>query len=179
MKVWHIQSRSGRGGKFYFSETAYLKATYKNDARKVFVFEMVDGGIESGKYSESLFLKRERDDQLSTVLGEATDFTVNINNFRTLFEKICPDKKSFYTTKSELSKAFKIINDKKTFSTFVSNHHIKMYLLFTVSDSVEWYESLLKCHGFQFLPEDKRAPISEERMKNFLEAKSKIKKKKR
>lgn len=178
MKVWHIQSRSGRGGKFYFSETAYLKATHKNDARKVFVFEMIDGGIESGKYSEALFLKRERDDQLSTVLGEATDFTVNINNFRALFEKICPEQKSFYTTKSELLKAFKIINDKKTFSTFVSNHRIKMYLLYTVSDSVEWYEALLKCHGFQSLPVDRRVPISEERMKNFLEAKSRNKKKK-
>ena len=179
MKVWHIQSRGGRGGKFYFSETAYLKATYKNDTRKVFVFEMIDGGIESGKYSEALFLKRERDDQLSTVLGEASDFTVNMNNLRVMFEKMCPEVKSFYTTKSELVKSFKIINDKKTFSTFVSNHRIKMYLLYSVSDSVEWYETLLKCHAFQYLTVDKRVPISEERMKNFLEAKSNTKKKKK
>lgn len=178
MKVWHIQNRGGRGGKFYFSETAYLKATYKNDTRKVFVFEMVDGGIESGEYSEALYLKRERDDQLSTVLGEASDFTVNMNNLRTMFEKVCPEVESFYTTKSEMMKSFKIINDKKTFSTFVSNHRIKMYLLYSVSDTVEWYETLLKCHGFQSLPVDRRVPISDKRMKNFLDAKSKNKKKK-
>ena len=179
MKVWHIQSRGGRGGKFYFSEASYLKATYKNDTRKVFVFEMIDGGIESGKYSEGIYLKRERDDQLSTVLGEASDFTINLNNFRETFEKLCPEKTAFYTTKHELSKSFKITNDKKTFSTFVSNPRVKKYLLLVVSDTVEWYESVLKCHAFQSLPDDKRLPISEERLNNFMKAKNSLRKRKK
>lgn len=177
MKVWFIQSRGGRGGKFYFNETAYLRATYKDDPRKVFILEMTGGGIPSGQYAEALFLERERENQLSTILGEADNFTVNFAELKTLFEKICPEKTSgFYTSKGEVLKSFKIINDKKTFSTYVSNPRIKKFLLFMVSDSVEWYKSLLKCHAFQSLPGDKRVPISEDRLKNFMEAKNSLRK---
>ena len=101
MKVWFIQSRGGRGGKFYFNETSYLRATYKDDPRKVFILEMTGGGIPSGQYAESLFLERERENQLSTILGEADNFTINFSELKSIFENVCPEKTSgFYTSKS-------------------------------------------------------------------------------
>ena len=181
MKVWFIQSRSGRGGKFYFNETAYLRATYKDDPRKVFILEMTDGNMPSGQYSEALLLKRERDEQLSSILGEADKFTVNFSELKSIFEKICPDDRNgaFYTSKSEILKGLKIISEKKVFSTYITNPRIKKFLLLYVSDSVEWYQALLKCHAFQSLPSDRRTTISEERLKNFTEAKESLRKKKK
>jgi hypothetical protein len=175
MKVWYIQNRSGKSGKFYFSEIAYLRATHKNDTRKVFVLEMCDGGISSGQFSESILLKRERDEQISSILGEADDFTMNFSKLKNLFEKICPDIKVRYITKSDILKEFKIISTKKAFSNYATSWNIKNILLFHVSDTVEWYEALLRCHKFQTLPKDGKLPISEARMNNFLEAKKLLK----
>jgi hypothetical protein len=182
MKVWFIQSRSGRGGKFFFNETAYLRATHKDDTRKVFILETTGGNMPSGQYSEALISQRERDNQLSNILGESDNFTLNFSALKELFEKICPggrDNVAFYTSKSEVSKSFKIISEKKVFSTYVTNSRIKKFLLLHVSDSVEWYQALLRCHAFQSLPSDRRTTISEQRLKNFVEAKESLRKKKK
>lgn len=181
MKVWFIQSRSGRGGKFFFNETAYLRATHKDDTRKVFILETTGGNIPSGQYSEALISQRERDNQLSNILGESDNFTLNFSALKELFERICPDGRdsgAFYTSKSEVLKSFKIISEKKVFSTYITNSRIKKFLLLYVSDSVEWYQALLRCHAFQSLPSDRRVAISEQRLKNFMEAKESLRKRK-
>lgn len=176
MKVWYLQNRSGRSGKFFFSESAYLKATHQEDKRKIFIFEMIDGGIESGNYSQSLFLNRERENQLSSIFNELDEFTVNYSKLKQMFEELCPEIKSFYTNKSEISKNFKIINDKKSFKSYISQPRIKKYLLLQVSDSIEWYEQLLKCHNFKSLPLEK---LNSVKINNFEIAKQNVKKMKR
>jgi hypothetical protein len=182
MKVWFLQNRSGKSGKFFFTETAYLKATSARDTRKVFVFEMCDGGIPSNQYSEALFLEKERENQISTILGEASDFIVNFTNLKSLFEKLCTDTKAtsstFYQSKDSILKSFKIINDKKSFSQYMTNYSVKYFLLYKVSTSVEWYQALLKCHLFRDLPVRKGLIITDEISKNFQEAKDSLRKKK-
>ena len=177
MKVWYLQNHSGRTGKFFFSESAYLKATNSRDTRKVFILEMIDGGVPSNEFSQALFLNRERENQLSTIFGEVDEFTKNFSEFKKIFEELCPDTTAFWTSKKELSKNLKIINDKKSFKSYVSQLRVKKFLLLHVSDSVEWFESILKCHGFQSLPVDK-IPHKDIRVKNFFKAKENIKKSK-
>ncbi len=177
MKVWYLQNHSGRTGKFFFTESAYLKSTNSRDTRRVFVLEMVDGGIPSNEFSQSLFLNRERETQLSSIFGELDEFTKNYTEFKRLFEELSPDTTNYWLSKKELLKNFKIINDKKAFKSYVSQPRVKKFLLLHVSESVEWFESVLRCHAFQSLPED-RLPIKDSRKSNFWKAKENIKKSK-
>jgi hypothetical protein len=61
--------------------------------------------------------------------------------------------------------------------------HNRSYLLFEVSDSVEWYQTLLKCHNFVSIPtkhwnRTTGSSVTEQRrIDNFKEAKESMKKK--
>jgi hypothetical protein len=179
MKIWYLQNRRGRGGKVYTSEMAYLKATYPGDNRKLFILESNGESVISGEYLQSTITQRDRDQQLSSILGDS-GFISDFYELKILFENICPEKQyQFYTSKDEVSKALNLINDKKSFSTFVSNPRVRRFLLLSVSDSVEWYKALLKCHAFQSIPNDRRIVVSEQRLKNFMEAKMALRKKKK
>jgi len=178
MKVWFLKSKWGKGGKFFFTEQSYLKATAKTDKRQLFILEMTEGGMESGAYMEALLLSRERENQLSTILGESDKFIPNYLEFKKLFEQLCPDETKGWVSKKDALRALQIINDKKSFSNYVSQPRVRKFFLYNVSDSVEWYSALLKCHNFKSIETTLKNVVSEQRIKNFEEAKLSLKKKK-
>jgi hypothetical protein len=187
MKVWYLKNRYGRGGKFFTSEKAYLTATHKDDTRLLHILEVSSiNGIKSGDYYTSLLLERERDEQLSLILDESDNFTRNFAILKRKFEELCPsdDKttyRSYYTTSSDMGKMLKMVNEKKDFSSIASQNQYKRFLLHAMPPSVEWFESLLKCHNFKELSDvyqmvggNRRLVVTDERKENFLKAKENL-----
>ena len=143
-RVYYIKNR--RSGKFYQTEKAFLEAMGPDDKRVVIVYEECDRGI-SGEMFDSVVKGKERDDQLKIVLGEANKYEEDIYKFREMFIEICPN----VIEKSSIIRHLKLNGlNKSSFSSMASKY--KNFLLFEISDSVEWYSVLLKCHNFIKLP---------------------------
>jgi len=182
MKVWYLKSRNGRSGRFFTTEKSYLSSTNKEDNRLLYVLDVSNiNGVKSGDYYSNLLLERERDEQLSIILDEGDNFTKNFALFKRKFEEIAPSDsdpinfKTYYITKSKISRILKTVNEKKDFSNMVSMDIHKIYLLYAMPPTVEWFETILRCHNFQALPDTKRFTASEERKENFLKAKENLK----
>ena len=175
-KIWHVKGRYG-GGKWFKTEKAFLSNVREDDTRDVFVYQLIDSGI-AGEVKRSTITERDRDDQLKNILGEAGKYEEAISNFRAKFEEIAEDTQS----KRYIISTLKIIGlNKKEFSNMASD--IRNYLLFEVSDSVEWYQTLLRCHNFVSIPVNfykrgtGRIETEQTRIDNFKEAKESLKKK--
>lgn len=71
--------------------------------------------------------------------------------------------------------------NKKDFSNMATGS--KDYLLFEVSDTLEWYQTLLRCHNFVSIPKyyykrgKGKLETEQTRLDNFKEAKESLKKK--
>ena len=180
MKVWYLKNRYGRGGKFFTSEKSYLNATHKDDTRLLHILEVSSiNGIKSGDYYTSLLLERERDEQLSLILDDGDNFTRNFAMLKRKFEELCPSDynttyRSYYTTSSDIIKMLKMVNEKKDFSSIASQNRYKRFLLHAMSPSVEWFETILKCHNFKELSDNRRLVVTDERKENFLKAKENL-----
>jgi hypothetical protein len=175
-KIWYVKGRYG-GGKWFKTEKAFLSNVREDDTREVFVYQLLDSGI-AGEVKKSTITERDRDDQLKNILGEAGKYEEAILNFRAKFEEIAEDTQS----KRYIISTLKIIGlNKKEFSNMASG--IRNYLLFEVSDSVEWYQTLLRCHNFVSIPVNYykrgtgRIETEQTRIDNFKEAKESLKKK--
>jgi hypothetical protein len=175
-KIWYVKGRYG-GGKWFKTEKAFLSNVREDDTREVFVYQLLDSGI-AGEVKRSTITERDRDDQLKNILGEAGKYEEAILNFRAKFEEIAEDTQS----KRYIISTLKIIGlNKKEFSNMASG--IRNYLLFEVSDSVEWYQTLLRCHNFVSIPVNYykrgtgRIETEQTRIDNFKEAKESLKKK--
>ena len=144
-KIWYVKGRYG-SGKWFKTEKAFLSHVREDDTREVFVYQLIDSGI-AGEVKRSTITERDRDDQLKNILGEADKYEEAISNFRAKFEEIAEDTQS----KRYIISTLKIIGlNKKEFSNMASGS--RNYLLFEVSDSVEWYQTLLRCHNFVSIP---------------------------
>ena len=175
-KIWYVKGRYG-GGKWFKTEKAFLSNVREDDTREVFVYQLLDSGI-AGEVKRSTITERDRDDQLKNILGEAGKYEEAILNFRAKFEEIAEDTQS----KRYIISTLKIIGlNKKEFSNMASGS--RNYLLFEVSDSVEWYQTLLRCHNFVSIPVNYykrgtgRIETEQTRIDNFKEAKESLKKK--
>ena len=180
-KVWYIKRKYG-SGKLYKTEKAFLAAVRReDDPREVIVYEMVDSGI-AGEMAKSTLMKRDRENQLKIVLGESSKYEEAISAFKKAFEETAPESESKEVVLREMSL---IGLDKKNFSKLATSY--KTYLLFGVSDTVEWYQTLLKCHNFVTIPNTyykrgkgtaARLPTDPKTLENFALAKESLKKKK-
>lgn len=175
-KIWHVKGRYG-SGKWFKTEKAFLSHVREDDTREVFVYQLIDSGI-AGEVKRSTITERDRDNQLKTILGEADKYEEAISNFRAKFEEIATESRS----KTHILSQLKIIGlNKKDFSNMASNS--RNYLLFEVSDTLEWYQTLLRCHNFVSIPTNHysigtgRLETEQTRIDNFKEAKESLKKK--
>ena len=175
-KIWHVKGRYG-SGKWFKTEKAFLSNVREDDTREVFVYQLIESGI-AGEVKRSTITERDRDDQLKNILGEAGKYEEAISNFRAKFEEIAEDTQG----KRYIMSTLKIIGlNKKEFSNMASGS--RNYLLFEVSDSVEWYQTLLRCHNFVSIPVNfykrgtGRIETEQTRIDNFKEAKESLKKK--
>jgi hypothetical protein len=146
-KIYYVIDKSG-GGKFYRTEKQFFLSIRKDDKRKVIIYEECGDGI-AGEILESTITQNERDSQLKVVLNEATEEEVSIYK---LMEMIEETPQLVDWMKSSLIKSLKLIGlNKKEFSKLALN--FKNFLLFEISDSVEWYQILLKCNNYTKLPD--------------------------
>lgn len=162
-KIWLVKSKYGKKAKVYNSERTFLAAISSDDKRKVFIFEESEMGI-AGEMYNSLVKGKERDDQLKVVLGEVDKYEEAIYSFKEMFIKMAPE----INEKKHILHRLKLTGlNKKEFSTMASNHHFKEFLLFGISDSVEWYQTLLRCHNFTKLPESYVAIVQVEKVNRW------------
>ncbi len=176
-KIWYLKSRWGSGGKVFRTEKAFLSAVREDDDRQVFIFKVEESG-KAGEMKRNILTSRERNDQLKTILGEADKYEEAIMSFKAKFSEIAKDSND----KRRIEYQLKIIGlNKKDFSQLATSY--KNYLLFEISDSVEWYQTLLKCHNFVSLPASHyvrgvgRTATEEARIETFRAAKESLKKK--
>jgi len=176
-KIWHVKGRYG-SGKWFKTEKAFLSNVREDDTREVFVYQLLDSGI-AGEVKKRTITERDRDNQLKTILGEADKYEEAISNFRAKFEEIAEEDTQ---GKRYILSTLKIIGlNKKEFSNMATGS--RNYLLFEVSDSVEWYQTLLRCHNFMSIPPSYykrgtgRIETEQTRIDNFKEAKESLKKK--
>lgn len=175
-KIWYVKGRYG-SGKWFKTEKTFLSNVREDDTREVFVYQLLDSGI-AGEVKRRTITERDRDNQLKTILGEADKYEEAIANFRAKFEEIATDTQG----KRYILSNLKIIGlNKKDFSNMATSS--KDYLLFEVSDTVEWYQTLLRCHNFVSIPTKYysrgvgRLETEQSRIDNFKEAKESLKKK--
>jgi hypothetical protein len=176
-KIWYVKGRYG-SGKWFKTEKAFLSHVREDDTREVFVYQLIDSGI-AGDLKKRTITERDRDNQLKNILGEANKYEEAIANFRAKFEEIAPEETQ---GKRYVLSNLKIIGlDKKEFSNMATG--VKNYLLFEVSDTVEWYQTLLRCHNFVSIPTNYygrgtgRIETEQTKIDNFKAAKESLKKK--
>lgn len=92
----------------------------------------------------------QRDSAINTVLGD--DFSQKAQTVITMFEKLakrCEWDKTAFTDRGKRTydKLTTCPRTKKDFGKVVSQN--SEYLLYNVSDSVEWYSALLEVYGFK------------------------------
>ena len=96
----------------------------------------------------------QRDSAINTVLGD--EFSEKAQRVITLFEKYatrCTRNQSLFTPRGKVvfDKLTTCPRTKSDFSKVVKSN--SEYLLYNVSDSVEWYQALLEVYGFRKLYE--------------------------
>lgn len=181
-KIWYIKNRWDIGGKVYRSEKEFLSAVRgEKDERQVFVYTLAETG-KAGELKTSIISSRDRNDHLRCILGEADKYEEAISGLRTLHSLLAKDSPE----KRHIEERMSIIGlNKKEFSRMATS--LKIYFLFGVSDSVEWYLALLKCHNFATIPNTyykrakgtaARVPTDPKMLENFRLAKESLKKKK-
>ena len=175
-KIWYVKGRYG-SGKWFKTEKTFLSNVREDDSREVFIYQLLDSGV-AGEVKRRTITERDRDNQLKTILGEADKYEEAISNFRAKFEEIATESRS----KAHILSQLKIIGlNKKDFSNMATNS--RNYLLFEVSDTLEWYQTLLRCHNFVSIPTNYygrgtgRLQTEQTRIDNFKEAKESLKKK--
>ena len=165
-RVFFLKKRWG-GGKFFKNEKALFKAINENTNEELFIFNF-ESSIKASDFFKSSIKERDRDTQLKVVLGEADKYEEAILNFRIMFEEIAPDSRQ----KKNILELLRLHGcSKDTFKDIAGGY--KTYLLLNITNSVEYYQTLLKCHNFTSLP---NKHCYEETINNFEEAKNSLRK---
>ncbi len=169
-KVFFLKKRWG-GGKFFRNQKALMKAINENTNTEVFIFEFKETVLASDLFKGTI-KERDRDIQIKSILGETDKYEEAILNFKRMLEETAPSERS----RNVILEKLRVLGcNKDTFNEIVNNYRMKNYILMNVSSSVEWYETVLRCHNFKSLPSKN---LSEEAISNFKKAKENIKNKK-
>jgi hypothetical protein len=169
-KIFFLKRKWG-GGKFFRNQKSLLKAINENTNTEVYVFELKEK-LMASDFFKGTIKTRDRDIQLKSLLGETDKYEEAILNFKRMLEEIAPNERS----RNVILEKIRVLGPSKdTFNEIVNNYRLKNYILMNVSDTVEWYETVLRCHNFKSLPGKN---FSEKAFDNFKKAKELIKKKK-
>ena len=169
-KVFFLKKKWG-GGKFFRNEKALMKVINENSVGEIFEFEFKNS-YQASEYFKNTIKERDRDTQLKVILGESDKYEEAILNFKLKLEELGENNRQ---RNSILEKLRVHGCNKDTFGDIINNYRLKNFILLNVSNSIEWYEIVLRCHKFQSLPTKN---LSEETLNNFKEAKELIKNKK-
>lgn len=192
MKVYLLDAY-GRGPRYFTDEKSLISYLNNDNKRgeliqkhRITVLEAkiestADGSTYLETYEKITRETNQRESKLNTVLGDA--YSIDVDKFINYIKENAKDD----YMKRDFLKALELVPvEKKEFSKFISN--CSDYLLYQVSDKVEYYKLLLSVHNFRKINErftvyiyDKSGKICnysggitpELNMKNFLLAKSK------
>lgn len=184
MKIYLVATH-GKGKKYFEDEASLIqflnsqKALHNDISR--YDIQVLEAKVErmatGTQFLGALTEENIRETKVSAVLGD--DFAQRVETFKNLFEKFATqdkDKQDF------VAKLNTTPVDKKAFSKLLTSH--SDYLLYQVSDDVEYYKSILALHGFKKLDDtySKKIPntsyktsvkTSDVKKKNFELAKAK------
>jgi hypothetical protein len=156
MKIYLVKRRFGTD-RWFEKQKDLLKFLIENDNEEITVIT-VDATLESEQSRtqtiEQLQDQIQRDSAINTVLGD--EFSEKAQRVITLFEKYatrCTWDQSQFTPRGKVvfDKLTTCPRTKADFSKVVKSN--SEYLLYNVSDSVEWYQALLEVYGFRKLYE--------------------------
>jgi hypothetical protein len=156
MKIYLVKRKFGTD-RWFEKQKDLLKFLIENDSEEITVIT-VDTTLESEQSRtqtiEQIQDQIQRDSAINTVFGD--EFSEKAQRVITLFEK--------YATRctwdqSQFTPSGKVVFDKLTTCTRTKADFSKVvksnseYLLYNVSDSVDWYKALLEIYGFRKLYE--------------------------
>jgi len=144
-----------RGPRFFYDEKSlisYLNIDRdKRDPIGNYRVTVIEGVVEKNTdgrdyletYEREARERNLREAKLNSVLGD--DYTIKVNKLIQMVRDIAPDKnrvKEKFLSDMEL-----VPIEKKAFGKFISSY--SNYLLYQVSDSVEYYRTLLDVYNFR------------------------------
>lgn len=189
MKVFAVKDKKGKLS-FYKNEENFLMfannvigSRWGDKNMEYFILE----DVKSGKISDVISDKKtnDRDIQLKSVLGDLTEDEQLVLNFRNLYESLSKETlkndEINWNIRQILHKFNLVGLDKEKMAKLINNE--KEHILFEVSNSIEYYESILRIKNFNKLPIRYKYSISskviisnsESSENNFKEAKNKVK----
>lgn len=153
MKIYLVKRKNGTN-RWFEKQKDLLKFLIETDQDEEITITTIDATLESEKSRtqtiEQLQDQIQRDSAINTVLGD--DFADKAQKVITLFEKYakkCDWDKTQFTPRGKVTfdKLTTCPRTKEDFSKVVKSN--SEYLLYNVSDSVEWYMALLEVYGFK------------------------------
>jgi hypothetical protein len=156
MKIYLVKRKFGTD-RWFEKQKDLLKFLIENDSEEITVIT-VDTTLESEQSRtqtiEQIQDQIQRDSAINTVLGD--EFSEKAQRVITLFEKHAT---RCTWDQSQFTPSGKVVFDKLTTCTRTKADFSKVvksnseYLLYNVSDSVDWYKALLEIYGFRKLYE--------------------------
>jgi hypothetical protein len=156
MKIYLVKRKFGTD-RWFEKQKDLLKFLIENDNEEITVIT-VDATLESEQSRtqtiEQIQDQIQRDSAINTVLGD--EFSEKAQRVITLFEKHAT---RCTWDQSQFTPSGKVVFDKLTTCTRTKADFSKVvksnseYLLYNVSDSVDWYKALLEIYGFRKLYE--------------------------
>lgn len=143
-KIWIIYNEKYYNRKFmvYKDESTMLRNLKPNSNTKVIEYE-----LKSSSYASDYLKSRERDKQLSGILGELSEYELNAIKLTQLYESFPDIHINDRYIKSRILRLLKCsTSNKKSFSNVLTNNKTEFL---SVCESVEWLTLLLKCHNFR------------------------------
>lgn len=148
MKIYLVDTRGS--GRKYFEDEKSLIQFLNNESIKgenisnfsVKVVECVCNEESNGlQYIQSFTDKSNRDIKLNAILGD--DFSIKVEKFKTMFSELAKDDVLKTGFKSELDL---IGSNKEAISRLFRGY---VGYLFSISTSVDWYNTILDIHNFR------------------------------
>ena len=157
MKIYLVKRKFGTD-RWFEKQKDLLKFLIETNKDEEITITTVDATLESEQSRtqtiEQLQDQIQRDSAINTVLGD--EFSEKAQRVITLFEKHatrCTWDQSQFTPRGKVvfDKLTTCPRTKTDFSKVVKSN--SEYLLYNVSDSVEWYQAILEIYGFRKLYE--------------------------
>lgn len=157
MKIYLVKRKFGTD-RWFEKQKDLLKFLIETNKDEEITITTVDATLESEQSRtqtiEQLQDQIQRDSAINTILGD--EFSEKAQRVITLFEKHatrCTWDQSQFTPRGKVvfDKLTTCPRTKTDFSKVVKSN--SEYLLYNVSDSVEWYQALLEVYGFRKLYE--------------------------